>query len=101
MSNDTFDFGFTSTTVEELEFIQQSKSNHQEETELLSNQIESAKASNADNLKKLEKLYSAILPLLTNLEKDADKKEYLYWPNRGAKIEEFRQHLKSIKEGDS
>ena len=101
MSNDTFDFGFTSTTVEELEFIQQSKSNHQEETELLSNQIESAKASNADNLKKLEKLYNAILPLLTNLEKDADTRDYIYWPKRGQKIEEFRQHLKSIKEGDS
>ena len=96
MSNDTFDFGFTATTVEELDFIQQSKSNHQEETELLSNQIESAKASNADNLKKLEKLYSAILPLLTNLEKDADSRDYIYWPKRGQKIEEFRQLLKSI-----
>ena len=99
MSNDTFDFGFTSTTVEELEFIQQSKSNHAEETDLLFNQIEKEKASNADNLEKLENLYNAILPLLTNLEKDSETKEYLYWPNRGAKIEEFRQHLKSIKEG--
>ena len=100
MSNDTFDFGFTSTTVEELEFIQQSKSNHQEETELLSNQIESAKASNADNLKKLEKLYNAILPLLTNLEKDAER-QYLYWPNRTEKIDQFRKHLKDIKDGKS
>ena len=99
MSNDTFDFGFTATTVEELDFIQQSKSNHQEETELLSNQIEREKASNADNLQKLDKLYNAILPLLTNLEKDADTREYLYWPGRAEKIEEFRQHLKSIKEG--
>ena len=67
MSNDTFDFGFTATTVEELEFIQQSESNHQEETDLLFNQIEKQKATNANNLEKLEKLYNAILPLLTNL----------------------------------
>ena len=99
MSNDTFDFGFTSTTVEELEFIQQSKSNHAEETDLLFNQIDMEKKTNAANVQKLEKLYNAILPLLTNLEKDSETKEYLYWPNRGAKIEEFRQHLKSIKEG--
>ena len=97
--DDVWDFGFTAATVEELDVLQQSKSDHQEETDLLFNQIEKEKASNADNLEKLENLYNAILPLLTNLEKDADKKEYLYWPNRGAKIEEFRQHLKSIKEG--
>ena len=100
MSNDTFDFGFTATTVEELDFIQQSKSNHQEETELLSNQIEREKASNADNLQKLDKLYNAILPLLTNLEKDAEK-DYILWPNRGPKIEEFRKHLKKIYQGES
>ena len=98
MSNDTFDFGFTATTVEELDFIQQSKSNHQEETDLLFNQIDMEKKINAANVQKLEKLYNAILPLLTNLEKDAEK-DYILWPNRGAKIEEFRQHLKSIKEG--
>lgn len=96
MSNDTFDFGFTATTVEELDFIQQSKSNHQEETDLLFNRIEKVEATNADNLEKLEKLYNAILPLLTNLEKDADTRDYIYWPKRGQKIEEFRQLLKSI-----
>jgi|TARA_B110000858_G_C17727975_1_gene438597 hypothetical protein len=96
MSNDTFDFGFTATTVEELDFIQQSKSDHQEETDLLFNQIEKQKATNADNLEKLEKLYNAILPLLTNLEKDADTRDYIYWPKRGQKIEEFRQILTNI-----
>ena len=107
-NNDAWDFGFTATTVEELDAIQQSKSQHQEETNILSDQIEKQKAtnamiaaSNANNLEKLEKLYNAILPLLTNLEKDADTREYLYWPGRAEKIEEFRQHLKSIKEGDS
>tara|TARA_R110000796_G_scaffold205364_1_gene321373 strand:+ start:759 stop:1067 length:309 start_codon:yes stop_codon:yes gene_type:complete len=100
MSNDTFDFGFTATTVEELDFIQQSKSNHQEETDLLFNQIEKQKATNDDNLEKLDKLYNAILPLLANLEKDADTREYLYWPGRAEKIEEFRQHLKNIMKGE-
>jgi|TARA_R110000796_G_scaffold18574_1_gene56239 hypothetical protein len=96
MSNDTFDFGFTATTVEELEFIQQSESNHQEETDLLFNQIEKQKATNANNLEKLEKLYNAILPLLTNLEKDADTRDYIYWPGRAEKIQQFRQILTNI-----
>ena len=96
MSNDTFDFGFTATTVEELDFIQQSKSNHQEETDLLFNQIEKQKATNANNLEKLEKLYNAILPLLTNLEKDADTRDYIYWPGRAEKIQQFRQILTNI-----
>ena len=96
MSNDTFDFGFTATTVEELDFIQQSKSNHAEETDLLFNQIDVEKKINAANVQKLEKLYNAILPLLTNLEKDADTRDYIYWPKRGQKIEEFRQLLKGI-----
>ena len=100
MSDDeVWDFGFTAATVEELDVLQQSKSDHQEETDLLFNQIEKQKASNADNLKKLEKLYSAILPLLTNLEKDAEK-DYILWPNRGPKIEEFRKHLTKIYKGE-
>ena len=99
MSDDTFDFGFTATTVEELDFIQQSKSDHQEETDLLFNRIEKVEKENESANNKLDKLYNAILPLLTNLEKDADTREYLYWPNRTEKIEQFRKHLKSIKEG--
>jgi len=100
MPKELNDWGFTATTVEELDFIQQSKSNHQEETDLLFNQIEKQKATNDDNLEKLDKLYNAILPLLANLEKDADK-DYILWPNRGPKIEEFRQHLKKIYQGES
>ena len=97
MSDDeVWDFGFTAATVEELDVLQQSKSDHQEETDLLFNQIEKQKATNADNLEKLEKLYNAILPLLTNLEKDADTRDYIYWPKRGQKIEEFRQILTNI-----
>jgi len=34
--------------------------------------------------------------LLNNLAKDADTKEYIHWPNRKAKIEEFRIKLNNI-----
>ena len=98
--NDAWDFGFTATTVEELDYIQESKSTHAEETDLLFNQIQKEKATNAGNVQKLEKLYNAILPLLTNLEKDADTRDYIYWPKRNEKIEEFRQHLTKIYKGD-
>ena len=94
MSDDTFDFGFTATTVEELDYIQQSKTQHQEETELLFKQVER-------NETKLSKLYDAIMPLLDNLEKDAESRDYIYWPKRKEKIDQFRAHLNKIYEGES
>ena len=73
--NDAWDFGFTATTVEELDYIQESKSTHAEETDLLFNQIQKEKATNAGNVQKLEKLYNAILPLLTNSTKVIDNND--------------------------
>ena len=94
MSEIFTDFGFTATTVEELDYIQQSKSQHQEETDLLFKQVER-------NETKLSKLYDAIMPLLDNLEKDADERDYIYWPKRKEKIAQFREHLRKIKMGES
>ena len=98
--NNEWDFGFTATTVEELDFIQQEKVEHKETTDQLSKKIEKLTASDSVNEHKLQELYNAIMPLLTNLEKDADTKAYLYWPERKEKIEAFRQHLKRIYEGE-
>ena len=93
MPKELNDWGFTATTVEELDFIQQEKVEHKQKTELLSKQVE-------NNETKLGKLYDAIMPLLENLEKDPER-EYLYWPNRTDKIQDFRNHLKKIVAGES
>jgi hypothetical protein len=37
-----------------------------------------------------------VLPLLNNLAKDADKNAYIHWPNRTAKIEEFKKKLQTV-----
>ena len=69
MSDDLlkFDFGFTAVDESELEELED----------------------------KLNKLYNAILPLLTNLKKNPEK-EYILWPNRTEKIEAFENHISGI-----
>jgi division protein CdvB (Snf7/Vps24/ESCRT-III family) len=88
MSKDTFnDFGFTSVTLDELDDYQEAKS-----------QVDGATAENAVILERIDKLYNAFLPLLSNLKKDAGK-DYILWPNRLEKIEEFEEVLYNIYSG--
>ena len=79
-----FDFGFTAVDESELEAVQKT-------TAKLDTQ--SGKAEELED--KLNKLYNSILPLLTNLKKNPEK-EYILWPNRTEKIEEFEDHIASI-----
>ena len=76
--DEDFDFGFT--TVGENEFLAR----------------EQEVVSNADT--KVQKMYNMIVPLLNNLVKDADVKEYIRWPNRKQKISEFIKKLDQILE---
>lgn len=76
--DEDFDFGFT--TIGEAEFVAR----------------EQAVTSNADI--KVQKMYNIIIPLLKNLAKDADVKEYIRWPNRKEKINEFIKKLDQILE---
>lgn len=73
MSTPIFDFGFTAVDEDELE--------------------STTKATTTQD--QLDSLYNAIQPLLTNLKKNPEK-EYILWPNRLQKIEEFEDHLQSI-----
>jgi len=86
MSN-IFDFGFTAVDEDELQAVQKTV----------------AAASDAEQLatttqEKLDKLYNAITPLLNNLKSNPEK-EYILWPNRLAKVEEFETHLQKIYNG--
>lgn len=83
------DFGFSAVSEEELksnerELAQKFKQTHQ--------QLETIEASYKQ---KLENLYSTIMPLLLNLKKNPEK-EYIYWPNRTEKIDEFLKKIESI-----
>ena len=45
---------------------------------------------------KAKAMYDAIMPLLQNLQKDADKNPIINWPNRGEKIDQFITRLNKI-----
>ena len=78
MSDDLdFDFGFTAVTEDELEAVQKTKTT----------------AEGAQD--KLDNLYNAITPLLTNLKKNPEK-EYILWPDRLSKVEAFESYLLEI-----
>lgn len=78
-----FDFGFTAVNEDELESVQK-----------LSSQVEEATSLE----QRTQQLYESIQPLLTQLKQNPEK-DYIYWPNRVGKIEQFEDHLRSIYEG--
>lgn len=87
MSNELFDFGFTLVDENELEVVQQAQAT-----------VTSASSSVSETQDKLDKLYNAIQPLLNNLKANPEK-EYILWPNRTDKIEQFEDHIQGIYKG--
>tara|TARA_B100001093_G_scaffold184692_1_gene177347 strand:+ start:286 stop:546 length:261 start_codon:yes stop_codon:yes gene_type:complete len=82
--SDIFDFGFTAVTEDELDAVQQlaQKSSDTEE--------------NLDAVQnKIDRLYNAVIPLLNNLKKNPEK-DYIHWPNRLDKVEQFEDMLTAI-----
>lgn len=66
---DDFDFGFTTSSEEEI---------------------------NQEGNDKAQAMYDSIMPLLTNLKKDSDKNPIINWPDRGNKIDMFIAKLNKI-----
>ena len=82
--SDIFDFGFTAVDEDELEAVQRAQS--------VANEV----TSDANHLEeKLNNLYNAILPLLSNLKANPEK-DYIYWPNRVEKVEQFEDFISKI-----
>lgn len=84
-----FDFGFsfaedTSQIRVEVDRLEAEQQTHQQTIEELNNRV--------------QKLYTAILPLLDNLSRDPDKPS-IHWPDRAAKIEAYKKKLQAIVEG--
>ena len=88
MAEDIFDFGFTAVTEDELEAVQSIKA----EAEMINE-------SSFEIQEKLDKLYNSIQPLLNNLKANSEK-DYIYWPNRLVKVEQFSDMLDKIYSGD-
>lgn len=72
--DDEFDFGFSVVDRDELEVVQEAH-RETEEWECKSRAI-----------------IKMIMPLLDNLAANPEK-DYIYWPNRTEKIEEFKRKL--------
>ena len=87
MSNELFDFGFTLVDENELEVVQKAQES-----------VTSASSSVSETQDKLDKLFNAIQPLLNNLKANPEK-EYILWPNRTDKIEQFETHIQAIYSG--
>jgi len=81
------DFGFTAVDENELEAVQQAQTVVQE-----------ASSTATSTQERLDALYNAVMPLLTNLKKNPEK-EYILWPNRTEKIEQFEAKLLDIYKG--
>ncbi len=79
-----FDFGFTAVDETELSSYQQAEA-----------KVEDAEEETLAVSEKIDKLYNAIQPLLNNLKANPEK-EYILWPNRLEKVEEFEKFLHDI-----
>ena len=85
MSEDIdFDFGFTAVTEDELDVVKD-----------VTKKAESLGANALNTQDRLDKLYNAITPLLNNLKKNPEK-EYILWPNRLEKVEQFEDLIQKI-----
>ena len=84
---DDFDFGFSTVSENDLK-------NRENE---IAKQVHSQVTKDADQ--KVKRMYKMIYPLLQNLKKDADTNEYIYWPNRAEKIDEFIKKLQEVANG--
>ena len=83
-----FDFGFTAVDADELDVVRQAK--------------EVAQTSNdtaETNAAKSQMLYDMVVPLINNLKQNPEK-DYIYWPNRYEKLDEFESKLYAILNGE-
>jgi hypothetical protein len=82
--NDIFDFGFTAVNEDELQAVQDAQK-----------AVGDVEVTAKSTQEKIDKLYNAITPLLNNLKANPEK-EYILWPDRLKKVEEFETYLQGI-----
>ena len=84
MNDDFFDFGFTAVDEDELEAVQK-----------VAKKAEASQTEASSAQERLDKLYNAITPLLNNLKMNPEK-EYILWPIRLEKVEQFEDYIQKI-----
>lgn len=82
--SDDFDFGFTAVDENELDAVKKKQD--------VIDQLDVGQNATQD---KLDRLYNAIQPLLSNLKKNPEK-DYILWPNRVEKVDQFEDMLRKI-----
>jgi vacuolar-type H+-ATPase subunit E/Vma4 len=87
MTEPIFDFGFTLVDESELNTYQQAAE--------ATAQVEASTLVASATQEKVDNLYNAIQPLLNNLKANPSK-EYILWPSRLQKIEQFEAYLQGI-----
>ena len=87
MSEEIIDFGFTLVDEDELDTVQE-----------IEQKVSESSTTAEQTQDKLDKLFSAIQPLLNNLKANPEK-ELIKWPNRLEKIEAFEDHIQKIYKG--
>ena len=85
---DFFDFGFTAVDEEELQTVQ-----------AVTSAARAIEQEAKDAQDRLDRLYNAIIPLLNNLKKNPEK-EYILWPDRLRKVEQFEDYIQQIYTGE-
>jgi len=83
-----FDFGFTAVDADELDVVRQARE-----------VAESSTTSAETNAAKSQMLYDMVVPLINNLKANPEK-DYIYWPNRYEKLDEFEAKLYAILNGE-
>ena len=73
------DFGFTFANESEIQQVA----------------VQDADAANQELTDKLQMMYDSVIPLLKNLSKNPEQ-DIIKWPNRKAKITEFKNKLDKI-----
>ena len=84
-----FDFGFTAVSEDELKTIER------ELEAKVADRDTQLKQVAASYEERLNTLYKMVMPLLNNLAKDAEK-DYIYWPGRQKKMQEFIQQVEAL-----
>ena len=87
MSEEIFDFGFTLVDEDELDTVQE-----------IEQKVSESSTTAEQTQDKLDKLFSAIQPLLNNLKANPEK-ELIKCSNRLEKIEAFEDHIQKIYKG--
>lgn len=90
---DDYDFGFSAVSEDELKAMERQL---QQQVVATTTELENVARTYEE---KLNTLHQMIMPLLNNLAKDDDSKEYIHWPDRQKKMKAFITKVNQLMNG--